>query len=142
MEWGTDLIRSCKPFRYGFLFLLAVLGCGRDDKLLTPVQGRVFYHGKPLAGGTIVFTPDIERGGRGPLAFGEIDAEGRYWLQTGEQAGVVAGWYRVTIAAPEPGQTLTTPLIDLPRKYGDPEQSGLLREIPAGKGGAQDFYLE
>src|SRR5262245_42189900 len=69
--------------RVGLLLVLAVLGCGRDDRL-TPVRGQVFYHGRPLAGGTIVFTPDAERGGRGPLACGEIGADGRYTLHTGD----------------------------------------------------------
>lgn len=145
MDWGTVLTRPRKPLRYGFLFFLAALGCGQDNKL-TPVQGQVFYQGKPLMGGTIVFTPDAERGGRGPLACGEIGSDGRYWLQTGDQAGVIPGWHRVTIAAPaptrEPGQTVTLSPNDLPRKYGDPEKSGLLREIQAGKCGPQDFYLE
>jgi hypothetical protein len=104
----------------------------------------VFYRGQPLAGGTIVFTPDPERGGRGPLATGEIGSDGRYSLRTGETPGAVPGWHKVTIAppfsadptAPDPGGA------ELPRKYGDPEQSGLLREIKAGKAAEQDFYLE
>ena len=141
----------------GLLLALAVLGCGRDDKL-TPVRGQVFYHGRPLAGGTIVFTPDAERGGRGPLACGEIDADGRYTLHTGDQPGVVSGWHRITVAPVTP-PAQTTPFtlpsppeggegrvrgaaIDLPRRYSDPEQSGLLREIKAGVVAEQDFHLE
>jgi hypothetical protein len=125
---------------------LAVLGCGRDDKL-TPVHGHVFYHGQPLAGGTIVFTPDPERGGRGPLAYGEIEADGRYTLHTEQAPGAVPGWHRVTVAPPSltasPGEPAAhAPAIDLPRRYTDPEQSGLVREIKAGKVVEQDFHLE
>jgi hypothetical protein len=127
------------------LVTLAVFGCGQDDAL-TPVHGRVFFHGKPLPGGTIVFTPDAERGGRGPLACGEIDADGRYTLHTGDKFGAVPGWHRVTIAPPSlavaPGQAVLPPAVDLPRKYSDPEQSGLLREVQPGKTGEQDFHLE
>jgi hypothetical protein len=113
--------------------ILAVFGCGQDDDV-TPVHGRVFYHGQPLPGGTIVFTPDAERGGRGPLACGEIAGDGRFSLRSGDKLGAVPGWHRVTIAAP--------PAIELSRKYSDPEQSGLLREVRPGKSGEQDFYLE
>ncbi len=120
------------------------LGCGRGDKL-TPVHGHVFYRGQPLAGGTIVFTPDAERGGRGPLACGEIGADGGFTLHTGETIGTVAGWHRVTVAPPSPAASpgpATTPVLELPRKYSDPEQSGLLREVKAGTAVEQDFHLE
>jgi hypothetical protein len=126
----------------GLLLALAVLGCGRDDKL-TPVRGQVFYHGRPLAGGTIVFTPDAERGGRGPLACGEIGADGRYTLHTGDKPGAVPGWHRITVApVTSPAQTAAPPALDLPRRYSDPEQSGLLREIKGGVAAEQDFHLE
>ncbi len=133
LHWGT------------ILGMLSGLGCGQDDSL-TPVHGRVFYHGQPLPGGTIVFTPDVERGGRGPLACGEIGSDGRYTLRTGDKPGTIPGWYRVTIAAParavSPGQAVAPPVVELSRKYSDPEQSGLLREIQAGKSEEQDFHLE
>ena len=128
-----------------FLAALAVLGCGQGESM-TPVHGRVFFHGQPLPGGTIVFTPDAERGGRGPLAYGEIGGDGRYSLHTGDKLGTNPGWYRVTIAPPTlaaaPGQAVAPPAVELPRKYSDPEQSGLLREVQPGKVGEQDFHLE
>ena len=141
-----DVCKSCSPLRCGLILAaLAVVGCGQDDSL-TPVRGRVFYRGQPLPGGTIVFTPDAERGGHGPLAYGEIAADGHYYLCTGDKRGAVPGWHRVTIAPPAlaaaPGQTASPPAVELPRKYRDPEQSGLLREVRAGKVGEQDFYLE
>jgi hypothetical protein len=134
------------PLRSGLVVAaLAVFGCGHDDSL-TPVHGRVFFHGQPLPGGTIVFTPDAERGGHGPLAIGEIDTEGRFSLRSGDKLGAVPGWHRVTIAPPTgavaPGQTIPPPTVGLPRKYSDPQQSGLLREVRPGKSGEQDFYLE
>jgi hypothetical protein len=140
----VDMPRT--PLRGGLvLAALAVLGCGHDDSL-TPVRGRVFFRGQPLPGGTIVFTPDTERGGHGPLAASEITAEGRFSLRSGDKLGAVPGWHRVTIAPPTlavaPGQAVPPPTVELPRKYRDPEQSGLLREVRPGKSGEQDFYLE
>lgn len=136
------------PFCLGVLLpALALLGCGQEEKL-TPLRGQVFYQGKPLPGGTIVFSPDVERGGRGPLACGEIAADGRYTLRTQGAPGVVPGWHRVTIAPPSealPGSPATAAppaTVGLPRKYSDPEQSGLLCEIKAGGSGQQDFHLE
>jgi hypothetical protein len=122
------------PLRYGLvLAVLPVIGCGQEDSL-TPVHGRISFHGQVVPGGTIVFVPDLERGCRGLLACGEIDAEGRYSLHTGDKAGAVCGWYRITIAGP--------PRVELPRKYSNPAQSGLLREVRPDKNSEQDFYLE
>jgi hypothetical protein len=146
MDWGMRVktLRRRLAF-YFFAVALAAWGCGSSDKP-TPVHGRVFYRGRPLPGGTIVFTPDLERGGFGPLATGEIDSDGRYTLHTQEQLGVVPGWHRVTIASPAsavaPGQEASPPLIDIPRKYSDPHQSGLLRQVRPGVGAEHDFFLE
>jgi hypothetical protein len=145
--WGMNVCKLHSALRWGMILAMLTtgLGCGQDDAL-TPVRGRVFYHGQPLPGGTIVFTPYVERGGRGPLAWCEIGSDGRYMLRTGEKFGTIPGWYRVTIAAParsvSPGQAIVPPVVDLPRKYSDPEQSGLLREVQPGKSDEQDFHLE
>ena len=143
MDWGTALSRWYLSLRYGGpLLLLLLLGCGREVKL-TPVRGQVFFHGQPLSGGTIVFTPDPERGGRGPLACGEIGPDGRYSLHTDDKPGAVPGWHRVTIAAASLASSQKgLPPVDLPRKYGDPEQSGLLRQVQADKIVEQDFHLQ
>jgi hypothetical protein len=109
---------------------LALLGllvgsCGRGETGLVPVSGRVFYRQQPLPGGTIVFTPDPQRGGRGPQAMARIGPDGRYQLKTGERAGAVAGWHRITVA-PAGEQAL-------PSRYRDPELSGQRFEVrPSG----------
>ena len=123
--------------------LLAVLaaGCGRQDAPLAPVNGRVFYRGEPLAGGTIVFTPDPARGGSGPLACGEVGPDGRYVLRTGGRPGAVAGWHRITVAAtPPPGGGPDA--LALPPRYSDPEQSGERREVQPDRVNTLDLHLE
>ena len=126
-------MRYLRAVGLGLLALLA--GCGRADVKLAPVQGRVFYRGRPLAGGTIVFTPDADRGGSGPLACGEIGPDGHYTLHTGDEPGAVPGWHKVTIAAGRGDARL-------PRKYSDPEASGQSREVQAGQANTLDLQLE
>jgi hypothetical protein len=132
----------------GALGLLVAAGCGREPAPLAPVSGRISFQGKPLAGGTIVFTPDPERGGSGPLAFAEVKADGSFTLRTGAQFGAVPGWHRVTVAsAPPPAAVPGAPtapagVLPLPPKYSDPERSGLHQEVKAGLANTIDLRLD
>jgi hypothetical protein len=114
--------------------LLLAAGCSRGPTL-APVSGRVFYRGKPLSGGTIVFTPAPERGNSGPLATSAIGPDGRYTLSTDGKKGAVPGWHRITIAS-APKSTA------LPRDYRDPELSGLVREVKPGDPDPIDLHLD
>jgi hypothetical protein len=118
--------------------LLLLPGCKKSEAL-TPVSGLVSFRGRPLMGGTIVFTPDPERGGTGPMAYGEIGSDGRYSLHTGADAGAVSGWHRITIAAS--AQIPAEPAA-LPAKYQDPEQSGQRAEVKPGHSNTIDLNLE
>ena len=86
------------------------------------MQGTVTYKGVPLKGGTVVFTPDPERGGQGPMALAEIRPDGTYSLRTDGDKGAVAGWHRITVAPADVRSAL-------PRRYADPELSGISREV-------------
>jgi hypothetical protein len=124
--------------RYGaccFALVLS-LSCGSSSPPLAPVQGRVFYRGKPLTGGTIVFTPDPQRGGHGPQAWAEINAEGRYHLYTAGQKGATPGWHCVTIAPCKNDSGR------LPARYRDPEQSGQHFEVKPDRVNLCDLHLE
>jgi hypothetical protein len=115
--------------------LLLLAGCGRGggDGKLSPVQGRVFYKGEPLAGGTIVFTPDQERGGAGGQAWARIDADGRYRLTTNDRTGAAPGWHRITVACAAR---------KLPPRYGDPELSAQRFEVRLDRANTCDLHLE
>jgi len=107
------------------------------------VHGHVLYRGAPLQGGTIVFTPDLEVSGDGPLALAEIKADGSYALKSEEKEGALSGHYRVTIAANAPvAVDLRRAAVALPQKYCDPEQAGLKREVKAGAVNTIDFNLD
>jgi hypothetical protein len=128
------------------LVLLVAAGCGRDSARLAPVSGRVTYQGRPLAGGTIVFTPNPERGGSGPMAYAEIQADGSFTLRTQREFGAVPGWHRVTVAAipapAVPGSAVPPEATRLPAKYSDPERSGLHQEVKAGLANTCDIRLD
>ena len=129
------------------LVALLVLGCGGEGGL-APVHGKVFFQGKPLSRGTIVFTPDPARGGAGPQATAEIQPDGTFALHTAAIEGAVPGWHRVTILALEPPCTdpgaakFTIPRSLIPEKYRDPAQSGLACEVLPGKTNGIHFNLE
>ncbi len=125
--------------------LVALAGCQERPPALTPVCGHVYYQGRPLSQGMIVFTPDVQRGGSGPSATGDIQSDGAYTLTTDGQPGAVLGWHRVTLAAlaAEPaGPGATYPRSLLPARYADPELSGQRQEIKSGKENIIDFRLE
>jgi len=116
------------------MLLLVLTGCGQTPPQLSQVQGRVFYRGNPLPGGTIVFTPDPEMGGQGPLAVAEIQPDGHYTLRTGQQTGAVPGWHRITVASV--GAT------SLPGRYRHPELSIPPQEVRAAVVNNIDIHLE
>jgi hypothetical protein len=131
----------CKPqlFLLFSFALLACAGCGKQQTQLAPVHGTVYYKKQPLKGGTIVFVPDADRGGRGPMARAEIKPDGTYTLTTGPDGGCVAGWHRITIKGSDQA-TQGTPLA-LPTAFCDPDTSGLSREVKAGEDNTIDLYL-
>jgi hypothetical protein len=116
---------------------LVVAACGHDPPALVPVSGRVYYHGRPLPGGTIVFTPDADRGGRGPLACTEVRPDGTYILATDGRPGAAPGWHRVTIAP----RSNAGPNA-LPPRYRDPDLSGQSAEVRPDRPNRLDFYLD
>jgi hypothetical protein len=116
------------------------LGCSREAGPRQQVHGRVYYQGQPVPGGTIVFTPDPDRNGAGPLARGAILTDGSYDLATGPDQGAVAGWHRVTVL---PAAAANGPMaLRVPAKYADPEQGGQSCEVKAGQVNVIDFHLQ
>jgi hypothetical protein len=132
----------------GACLLFAAGGCRSGSAPLAPVRGKVSYRGQLLRSGTIVFAPDASRGNRGELAYADIQPDGSYTLKTGDAAGAVPGWHRVTVcsllpaAAPFPGQRAPLPLSLLPPRYRDPTLSGLACEVKAGEPNNIDIQLD
>ena len=61
-----------------FCLLIVISGCSYGPVVPTSIQGKILVQKQPLRGGTIVFTPDMERGSVGPMASGEIFPDGTY----------------------------------------------------------------
>jgi hypothetical protein len=96
------------------------------------VQGKVFYRGELITNGTIVFSPDPERGGKGPMAWAKIGSDGRYQLLTDGRTGATPGWHRITIACSR----------KLPARYLDPELSEQRFEVRTDRANTCDLHLE
>src|SRR5262249_30650474 len=107
--------------------LLLLAGCGQGQPSLVPTEGRILYHGQPVDAGTVVFTPDPDRGNSGPIAWGEIQPNGRFRLKSDDRDRAVVRWHRVTVAGASRRQVL-------PPHYRDPDRSRLQREIKPAAG--------
>ncbi|MBY0231230.1 MAG: hypothetical protein K2W96_18265 [Gemmataceae bacterium] len=115
------------------LLLLLVMGCGGSPPALSPAKGVVKWRGRALPGGTIVFTPDAERGNRGSMAVGTVGSDGTFALETEGKPGCVPGWHRVTVLSRG---------CALPTRYRDPEMSGQHVEIKPGQENACEVNLD
>jgi hypothetical protein len=128
--------------------LLLATGCQPGAESLVAVRGRVSYRGIPLHTGTVVFAPDAQRGTNAEMARADVQPDGTYVLNTGDQSGAAPGWYRVTVLAMEPaagfarGGSFLVPRSLIPEKYRDPDLSGLACEVKAGQDNVIDFNLE
>ena len=113
--------------------LLALIGCSKYE---SSVYGLVKLDGELLDHGTVKFAPTEP----GPAAYGMIDDDGKYQMNTGRESGLAAGEYRVTVACteetastwegpgpPPPGKPIVPPW------YNDPRMSGLKFEVTPGR---------
>lgn len=122
------MVRTCL-FAAG---LVALAGCSRTGT----VSGTVTVGGAPLKhGGAVAFHPT----GPGPTAVGQVDANGRYTLAVGTDAGVPPGEYKVTVVGyaempphdPKKGAPPAPKLLTSPR-FNDPANTPLTRTVTGG----------
>jgi len=127
-------VSRCGTFCALLVLPLFQAGCGSQEKLLktVPVKGKVTYQGKPVAHGSVIFTPlDMNL----PGAVGRLGPDGGYELTTyQEKDGAPIGEYKVAIRAfDEPttvSDTSSEPLKPLvPEKYLSLETSPLRETV-------------
>ena len=119
---------------------LACSGCAdQRTSHLVPVSGVVRQRDRPLRGGQVVFVPRPPR--QSPLAFGNIDADGRYTMRTANRyEGVAPGSYAVCVTAQENRPEDLRPGVDpllrprskgtVPEEYANATTSPLTCEVP------------
>lgn len=113
-------------------------GCGPSTPPKeTTVRGRLTFQGEPVAGGTVVFVPDPDRGGAGKPVRADTAADGTFTLRPAD-GPVRAGWYRVALAAPAAAPTDPP----FPPELRRPDRSGVAREVTAGKDHVFEFAVE
>lgn len=114
-----------------------VAGCAPGAPKTIKVKGMVTYAGVKLNRGTIAFTPkNTAPDSPSRPATAELDSEGNYTMSTTNPGdGVFPGQYAVTVVSYEQPPDPATPgqeVWAIPRKYGDPQRSGLQAEIHEG----------
>jgi hypothetical protein len=132
-------VSSCSSFFRGVTLAVVIAlpaGCDRGTAPPTSVHGKVSYHAWPVAGARVIFVPDVQTAGNGPLAQAETDTDGRFVLRCENATDIAPGRYRITVMA------LESPPAALPDKYRDPELSGLATEVQAGADNVVDLNLE
>jgi hypothetical protein len=98
-------------------------GCGDDRSPKVPVRGQVYYQGKPLEYGSVMFQPL----GGGEIARGTIGTDGTFVLTTTTTGdGVQVGRCRVRVTAFEAQRT------------GGPDPTR--QELPLGGSAIPDRY--
>jgi len=111
------------------------------------VSGKATVEGKPLAYGSLLFTPDASKGNKTEAEpAGKIESNGKYQMFTNRKEGVPPGWYKVMVIATDPFDPdnpykSLKPLID--PKYNSPSTTDLSIEVVATPGpGAYDLDMK
>ena len=136
MRWMdvNFLKHASKPFRCrgaGVLFFaaLAVMigGCDRGPKLRPGwaiVSGTVTYQGKPLPGGEVMWC--ITKDGTSIVRGGPISENGTFTLDT------PTGPAKVAVHVADLKKNQSSRYVEIPSKYTNVEQSGLIYEAKDG----------
>jgi hypothetical protein len=135
-------MKDCSSQFVGLLLATAVIaGCG-DSPRLVPVSGTVYYNGKPVESGVVMFQPP-----QGDMARGQVGPDGKYVLETlGQAPGVLPGTCKVRVSvratAPNSGGELGLGKLLIPEKYTDFGRSGLTFDVTTERQEPYDIYLE
>ncbi len=122
-------------------------GCSSEERVPapTPVGGQVLHKGKPVAEAAVTFHP---MGGLPPsYVFTAVtDADGRFQMSTRRAAdGIPPGEYAVTVVLREKRRDGDEDVRNgrnlLPKKYADPETSGLWASVKPGDNALPPFAL-
>jgi hypothetical protein len=143
---------SCFLLLVLFFAVAVFIGCSpKADFPIEMVEGIITLDGNPVDGATVGFSP--ADGTTGKPAVGRTDASGKYVLTASQGGqfgkGTAAGRYNVSVSKSKPERELTgaelkkadetgvmpnIAIIDIvPKKYGDPKNSGLKADVKKRK---------
>jgi hypothetical protein len=131
-----------------------VLGCGgvEQEKGLSPVSGRVTLDGGPWPHpGQIIFAPT--GAGKDPAAaavsyVAKFGTDGNFTVANPMANGMKPGKYWVSVDCPNGPVKMPMPgekVVDdnaAPKKYRNPETSGLKFDVEANKSGTANFDIK
>lgn len=127
--------------------LAAAVGCGSQNPVLAPVQGRVTLDGAPVANMAVKFTPIGSTKGSGAL--GGSDEDGNYALTDVRGGdGAHPGEYKVSFypintaagADDDPASVVASGSSSVPPIFIDPVRTPLRATVPP-QGGRVDILL-
>jgi hypothetical protein len=125
--------------RLGLVFLAlgiaAGWGCGKPGPKLVPVSGVVVNGTRPVSRAAISFAADTSQGGETLDAYGSLDGEGHFTLQTVSRGmGAPPGRYKVVITTDGPSSRL------IPASITALHSTPLVVDVP--EDGTQDLKLD
>jgi hypothetical protein len=133
-------VLSLWPGVLGGLALL-LSGCGGGPGTLYPVSCKVTVDGAPLQEAHLFFVADAEKGDTPAEVPFALVKDGSYSITTAWKPGAPAGRYKARVRTRYPGGPDNP--ADIPRRYFDPNTSGLTVEVVASPApGAYDLSLK
>lgn len=131
-------------FALGLLGLCVIPACNSRDPNLpetAKVEGTVMFQGEPLPEGEVRFVPEDTQANP---ASGMIMEDGTFQLSTYERHdGAAVGKHKVTInIPPHLDGSVPDPPIQLPKQYGNPDDTPLSVEVEGGKTNTFELVIE
>lgn len=146
---NSRLSRASKLLLGASLVLLPLAGCGPSGPKTSSLTGVVTYADKPVKDASILFAPvDLSNSQPGTAT---TDKDGKYVAITNNNlSGLMAGEYKISVVAykvplqniaPADLARLGDSNLAVPKKYNDPETSGLTVTIDGGSAEVLDLTL-
>lgn len=126
----TDIVSRFRVWCVPVLLAAAAAGCGAKGGRVREIHGTVSYKGEPLQSGTVRFV-----GPNNEVAFATVQKDGTYIVTDVPPGDVKIGVIQgneprnVGDSSGKKAEKAARPTVVLPKKYHDPETSGVTRTV-------------